>query len=177
MSMLPLPKPDDPEVRALIDAALAEGRVTRVPRGAVSHCGYVWCAEKNTLVLRGEGHDWHALNRRSHARRQAIQARRPQIEAKWARVREVAQRRLDGMAPKAIAEAMGLPRSTVYADLNAARQAGIIVERQPMPAPTRDAVLALRRQGLRPAAIAEKLGIGEATVRDKLRSARKAGLL
>ncbi len=55
--------------RALIDGAVAAGRVRRIPPGATSLTTYVWCEIANDLVPAGESSAWCKSYRSEEARR------------------------------------------------------------------------------------------------------------
>lgn len=114
------------EDRALIDAAIAEGRVTRCSTGESAHCGYVWSDTHNALIARDpEQQGW----RGSFARGGADAARRarlmnPRVTARRAQVAELAAR----MTVAQIAAELGISSDTVRNDLCKKR-----VSAQPAP--------------------------------------------
>jgi DNA-binding CsgD family transcriptional regulator len=104
----------DPKQRAMIDEAVAAGRVTVVPRGVSGLVTPVWCAKAKRLVY-PDGKDrlaksmkrgWHSTHRHRPAHPD-VQARRDQVLAHHEAGRSVPQ----------IMAAMGLAEAMVRQDL------------------------------------------------------------
>jgi hypothetical protein len=108
-----------PTDRALIEAALAEGRVTRVLRGVSGLPGYVCDSQTGKLICERPQHwrDQLAAAARTHARARRLQRAaaapvkgaaspaEPKLETKAARIKAALLR---GDAPGVVAEATGV---------------------------------------------------------------------
>lgn len=102
--------------RALIDAAVEAGKVTRVPIGASRETTYVWCAKTNQLV-RADGlqMSWKA-QRRNNAKAALGKRNSVIIEAANKRRDEVERLAAAGMNRREIADALGVSFDTVKKD-------------------------------------------------------------
>ena len=69
-----------PEERALIDAALAQGKVTQVAPGTTGYPPLVWCPHRNVLIYD---------NPADAQRRQALE--NPEVRERRAKLREMAE--------------------------------------------------------------------------------------
>lgn len=99
------------EEQRLIEAALAEGRVTRCRTGASAFAvEYLWCDRARTLVpVDGKGLGWRGgASFRAHmtARDRRVWDRRGKVKALM----------LAGRSGRDIATALGVPIHTIYSD-------------------------------------------------------------
>lgn len=155
--------------RALIDAAIAQGKTQTIPQGKSSYDGVIWDVAKNRLVsLNPERTGWKAARKnsfRGHKSRQTdpvIQQRRDSILA-------MAQA---GQFTRDIADALNISESTVESDIKAMRKKGIEIIRpksigvppDPQVAERRAKVIELHQGGMKAADIAKTLGVPLGTV-------------
>ncbi len=113
-----------PEERQLIDAALAEGRVTRLALGQSSRPDVIWCNKTNRLVYtepvpfqaRLTGAASPAIQRVNMFRAQAAEQRRETILSLYR----------DGKGPVEISKLIGLNRRRVTKHLALLREEGLI---------------------------------------------------
>ena len=113
-----------PDERALIDAALAAGRVQKLPMGGTAQPGYVWDGKTRKLVSTDPASaGWKGWQRMFTANRRA----RGETAAVDARRAKVASMVTDGTRSADIATALGVSITTVYAD---AKRAGVTLDRQ-----------------------------------------------
>jgi hypothetical protein len=167
-----------PTDRALIAQALAEGRVTRVPRGVSGLPGYV-CDPQTGKLVSEAGAAWKdvakARGMRRSARIRRLQAAVPaspvadatavQEQGGASKADRLRALLLAGHAPPVIAVSVGVATSYVYAIRKELRESGAL------PPPQRRDFAALRRHalaladsGLTLAQIAERLGTARAAV-------------
>ena len=105
----------DPD-RALIDAAIAAGKITKIPTGiSGEHQGYVFCPKEEKLVLRRPDLDSNEAKRK-RARQKHLAGRSAEAEA---RRRRVPLHMANGLGVEAIAKLEGVAPSTVLADARA----------------------------------------------------------
>jgi hypothetical protein len=103
------------EERALIDAAIAEGNITRIPTGACSETRYRWCPNMSSLVpVEGMDMSWRNQERNRAKRRFRQYELPPHIIARRKKVVELVEQR---KSRSQIAEAIGCPVSQVAWDI------------------------------------------------------------
>jgi IS30 family transposase len=103
------------EERALIDAAIAEGNITRIPTGACSETRYRWCPNMSSLVpVNGMDMSWRNQERNRAKRRFKQYELPPHIIARRKKVAELVEQR---KSRSQIAEAIGCPVSQVAWDI------------------------------------------------------------
>jgi DNA-binding CsgD family transcriptional regulator len=178
-----------PADRALIEAALAEGRVTRVPRGVSGLPGYVCDSQTGKLICERPQHwrDQLAAAGRTHARARRLQRAaaapvkgaaspaEPKLETKAARIKAALLR---GDAPGVVAEAVGVKTHYVYMVATQMRKAGQLPPHADLSA-QRVRVLELHAEGLSFGEIAQRMDMTRHQVaglvaRARARSKREA---
>jgi transposase len=165
-----------PSERALIDAAVAQGRVTQVPRG-VSGLPQYFCDPETGKLVTGLGQGWKDVAKargiRMSARRRRLNAAPVVVPAPAIEDRiEAAVKR--GDAPRAIAKALGVNSYKVYRVIHALRRAGRL---PPVPAAsaelTGERLAQLHDSGLTYDVIATRFGVSRNTVAGKIRRFRE----
>ncbi len=158
-----------PSDRALIDAAVARGAVTHIPRGVSGIPLPVW---DGTKLVSGQP---NALKKANDAF-----WRRKRVDPALAeRRRKLCELFAQGKSDKEIAEALGIALSSVKKDRKRAGLKRDRVKAQPKPkikAPRpsqgkRDEALALYQGGMKPADIAALMGMTPNAIRKYLREA------
>ncbi|MFP4044821.1 MAG: hypothetical protein ACLFTP_09690 [Rhodosalinus sp.] len=128
------------EERAAVEAAVAEGRVTKAPPGQSGLTTYRWSEHERRLVTVQQGPDgcWrrgnqqYAVAGRNGAKGRVYTAD-PRVEA---RRKEVAALAAEGLSGAQIADRLGVGVSVVYADC---RAAGVRLSRRRPAAPAPEA--------------------------------------
>ena len=159
-----------PEERALIDAAVAAGRVTRVPTGASSWPGYRWTGNQLREIDPdgAAAQTWRGRNKGAEIRAGVSLRNRAAVAADHAAGRTVAE----------IAAIHGLSHECVYRHVRAILRK----EGQQTPQQIRDAETARRRaivashlaEGKAVFAVARELGWPVSTVQRHARAIREA---
>jgi DNA-binding CsgD family transcriptional regulator len=179
-----------PTDRALIEAALAEGRVTRVLRGVSGLPGYVCDSQTGKLICERPQHwrDQLAAAARTHARARRLQRAaaapvkgaaspaEPKLETKAARIKAALLR---GEAPGVVAEATGSTAAYVYNVATRLRKAGHAMPPRADFSAQRARVLELHAEGLSFGEIAQRMDMTRHQVaglvaRARARSKREA---
>lgn len=108
------------EARALIDQAIAAGRVTRVEQGVSGMPGYVYDPKQNQIVLRDPA--VRAVRQSEMFRDGAVALNAKRREARIARQAQAVRLRDEGWSNDRIAEALGVNKRTVVDLLGRARR-------------------------------------------------------
>jgi transposase len=163
-----------PSERALIDAAVAQGRVTQVPRGASGLPQY-FCDPATGKLVTGLGQGWKdvakARGMRMSARRRRLNAAPVVVPAIEDRIEAAFKR---GDLPRAIAKDLGVNSLKVYRVIHALRRKGRL---PPVPAAsaalTGERLAQLHDSGLTYDVIATRFGVSRNTVAGKIRRFRE----
>lgn len=156
------------EERAMIDAKVAAGKVTRCATGAsAAEIEYVWCSKINRLVPRDKDKAM-AIYRGSMQRHFTPKKREvpPHIAA---RRREVERLMIEGNSGAEIARILGIPETTLRGDIRAIDMSctdQMEIARQKR----RDNVARLFRQGMSRTAIAAELKLDRKTVNNDVKA-------
>jgi DNA-binding NarL/FixJ family response regulator len=101
-----------PEERAAIDAAIAAGKVTRVPMGGTSTTTYVWDGRQLVTTDPDRRGGQYANQRKSAARKNSLGIT-PTVERRRAQLMSL---KADGFSAQQIADRVGVSVQTIYAD-------------------------------------------------------------
>lgn len=153
--------------RTLIDAAIADGKLTKVPEGANTQPEYRWCSKVRKLVqVDGMNVSWR------DGRKRVDWTRRPDVIAAAARRHKIPALIERGMTGPMIAEELGVSVEVIRSDCKRMK-----ISLVPAVNKTREAVKAfyLANPDATRAACARAIGSNPVTVSDWLRKLRAAG--
>ena len=138
--------------RALIDAAVAQGKVRKCAPGESGHPGYRWCKKKKALLPIDGGKPWRPVMRKGPS---------PQVAARRARIADMAAT----MTVAQMAVALDVTESLVRQDLSALR-VSFKRERPTLDevAERREVIARMTEKGMKRGEIAKALGITVHTV-------------
>lgn len=168
--------------RALIDAAIAEGKVTKVPLGANTQPQYTWCKGKDGIEglhqVGGSDLSWRSVNaKRARAKLAAKgndQSKRSDVIAAKMRRAELRPMIESGMSAPAIARATGHNVELIRSDAKKMK----LTLTSAIPT-TREEVLiaALANPGFGAPRLARVMGLPQTTVEVHMKRLRKEGRL
>ena len=168
-----------PADRALIDAAIADGKVTKVPLGANTQPQYVWCKGKDGKEglhqLGGSDVSWRSVNaKKARTKAHRDMQRRPDVVA--AKIRRAELRPLieQGLSAPQIANMMGLNVELIRAD---AKRMGMSLKSAIPDTRARVLAAALENPGFGAMRLSHFMGLPMTTVETHMKRLRKDGKL